>query len=427
MYILYEAWVNHKFYIIALIIISGMLAMVLVYTSQLSKTITMRTSELSKTIGELEYAITSLQQDELRYKELAELLPEVVFEVDITGKFLFVNRRGFEKFNYSADDFEKGLFAYNMLAQEDKSKFFQNLERLIRGEKSRGNEYKAQRSDGATFPVLIYTSTVIIENKVTGFRGVLVDITKLKETERGLVFAKERAEEADKLKSRFLANISHEIRTPLNGIIGFSELMLSDNPDEDKKLEFLKIIIDCGYQLSNIVNDLLDISKIETGQVDIRNCISNVNMIMDETFSIFNSNSKYNNILTLNTENKLLGDAALIMVDETRLRQILATLINNAQKFTHNGKIELGYSLASQNRIQFYVKDNGIGIAKENQELIFERFRQVNDFTTRTYDGTGLGLAITKGLLDKMHGNIWLESEVGKGSTFFFSLPYKNS
>lgn len=248
---------------------------------------------------------------------------------------------------------------------------------------------------------------------------------KRKENEINLRMAKEKAEEADKLKSAFLANMSHEIRTPMNAIIGFSELITRKSVSEEKKDVYAQYITNSGKTLLNIIDDVIDIAKIEAGQLKIAKSVTFINVMQNEIFEYFSNEKKRikkENIIF--TKNEAINDISFsILCDSLRLRQILGNLINNALKFTFEGIIEFGYFIPNNATILFYVRDTGIGLGEDKIPFIFDRFRQADDSTTRNYGGTGLGLAISKKLVEMMGGRIWVESEKGKGSTFFFTLP----
>jgi PAS domain S-box-containing protein len=256
--------------------------------------------------------------------------------------------------------------------------------------------------------------------------GTIQDITERKIIELQLVEAKEKAEESDRLKTAFLQNMSHEIRTPMNAIVGFSELLLKYYNNRPKLEHFSNIIVQRSNDLLEIINEILDISKIESGQLPVRLEECNIQSLFKELNVFFSEHSKrikkqHLKFITINGCNP---SASTIITDEIKLKQVLINLIGNAFKFTENGTIEAGCKLSPENKIIFYVKDTGIGIPKENQAEIFERFIQVERGKSRLYGGTGLGLPIVKGLLKILGGEIWLESEPGKGSSFYFSIPY---
>jgi signal transduction histidine kinase/CheY-like chemotaxis protein len=248
---------------------------------------------------------------------------------------------------------------------------------------------------------------------------------KHKEIERNLQMAKEKAEESDKLKSSFLANMSHEIRTPMNAIIGFSELITRKTVSQDKKDIYAQYITNSGKTLLNLIDDIIDIAKIEAGQLKINKSTTYVNVMFNEIFDYINNEKKRNKKdHILFTKNEAINDFNFcFLCDPLRLKQILTNLLNNALKFTFEGIIEFGYLLPNNATILFYVSDTGIGLSDEKIPLVFERFRQADDTTTRQFGGTGLGLAISKKLVEMMGGRIWAESEKSKGSTFLFTLP----
>jgi len=245
-------------------------------------------------------------------------------------------------------------------------------------------------------------------------------ITK-SEIEQNLIKAKLKAEVSDRLKSAFLSNMSHEVRTPLNSIIGFSELLTDADFDEDQKKKFTQQIIRNGNNLLSIISDILDISKLESGEIKIRKIKINAQKFisnMMEQFLLQTDRNKHKLIVTFpkNSEN------VFVFADVDRLMQVFNNLVANAIKFTPNGSIEIGYQPKGQ-MVEFYVKDTGIGISDEYRNKIFEHFMQVEADSTRKYGGNGLGLAISKNLIEQMGGEIWVESTFGEGSTFYFTLP----
>ncbi len=275
-----------------------------------------------------------------------------------------------------------------------------------------------------------------LSNQIQQYRKVrdqlLDEIKQRKRTEKELIKAKKIAENSDRLKSAFLANMSHEIRTPLNGIIGFSNFLRVKDLSKDKNKEYLEIISSSGQHLLNLINDIIDISKIESGQISLNPARTDLNNLLDELYSFFLSHlqSVGQSNIELILKKGLSDFAAYIHVDETRLRQILTNLLANAAKFTEKGHIKFGYKLKTENEIpylEFFVKDTGIGLSKEKLDSIFDRFSQADDSITRKYGGTGLGLAISKAFTQMMEGQIWVESKENSGSTFYFTIPYHPS
>lgn len=232
--------------------------------------------------------------------------------------------------------------------------------------------------------------------------------------------AEQRARESDRLKTNFIQNISHEIRTPMNGIIGFTELMKEKNLTDAEKDEYLRIISDSSALLFNIVNEVLDISLIESGTQKVNYTKVSLNDLLDEVFLSFNTIVK--NEIEFSAEYGAERGSDIIRADEVKIEQVLRNLISNSLKFVEKGYIKFGYRI-KDGVVQFFVEDSGIGIKKDMQQHIFERFTKDDLEKTKVYEGVGLGLAICKGLVGMMGGNIELESEPGKGSVFSFSIP----
>ena len=231
-----------------------------------------------------------------------------------------------------------------------------------------------------------------------------------------------KAKLSDKLKSAFLANMSHEIRTPMNGILGFAELLKNPNLSGTEQQEYLRIIEKSGMRMLNIINDIIDISKIESGlmQLDIKEI--NFNEQLEYICTFFKPEVEIKGITFL--YNKTLpSKIAILKTDGEKLFAILTNLVKNAIKYSNNGTIEIGY-LKKDAKIEFYVKDTGIGIPKNRQAAIFERFIQADITDKMAHQGAGLGLSITKAYVEMLDGKIWVESEENKGSTFYFTLPY---
>jgi len=237
-----------------------------------------------------------------------------------------------------------------------------------------------------------------------------------------LVHAKERAEESDRLKSAFLANMSHEIRTPMNGILGFADLLKNTDVNSEEHLNYIKIIEKSGNRMLSIINDIVDISKIEAGLMEVKKTESNINEQIEYIYTFFKTEVEAKG-MTLLYRNTLTSKEAIIRTDREKIFAILTNLVKNAIKYTNEGSIEFGYNKKGD-VLEFYVKDTGIGVSKDRKEAIFERFIQADIVDKMARQGAGLGLSISKAYVEMLGGNIWLESEEGKGSTFFFTLPY---
>lgn len=239
--------------------------------------------------------------------------------------------------------------------------------------------------------------------------------------------AKQKAEDSDKLKSAFLANMSHEIRTPMNAIMGFSELLQEEDVEKGQQKDFSKIIYSRTKHLLQIINDIVDLSKIEANQVVINNEVFDLNeflktLYVEEIQQLTNLGKTHLNFVYENENKK---DEFFIKSDKIRIGQVLYNLINNAIKFTEQGYVMFGYQINDNKELLFYVKDTGIGISQDKHEMVFERFRRGDEnIANLHFDGTGLGLTISKNLVELMGGKIWIDSEVGKGTSFYFTLPY---
>jgi len=253
--------------------------------------------------------------------------------------------------------------------------------------------------------------------------GFNVNITERKNAEGELIKAKEKAEESDRLKSAFLANMSHEIRTPMNGILGFAALLKEPDLSGEQQKKYISIIEKSGDRMLNIINDIIDISKIESGIVELSLNLININEQLGSLYRYFKPEAEKKGI-RLTITNLLPAKDALVETDAQKFSAILTNLIKNAIKYTHQGSIEFGYSAVqnSESLLQFYVKDTGIGIANDRQQAIFERFVQADIEDKKAMQGAGLGLTISKAYTKMLGGSIRVESEEGKGSTFYFTI-----
>ncbi len=564
---------------------------------------------ISRDITEQKLAEQALLRSEEKYKDLVTLLPEVIFETDANGKITFVNLKGYELMGYTQADVDKGMTIFDVIAPEDVSRARTSFINLKTGNEIRGNEYNVITRTGKKVAVLIFTNNMFNESRWVGIRGVMVDISRRKlsekqekeyqtkllflsntaldflglpneadiftfigtkltefipwanifvsqydedermltvayhstsaenkmllidllgmpvdhltfelmdsdieelknnaehlkvfpegvygtcfgkiprpvsvqiekilqarkiygmalmrsgklygsvlifsgkeelpdqpfietflyqasialhrrQLEQELMEAKVRAEESDMLKTAFLANMSHEIRTPMNGILGLTQLLTRDQLSIAERNEYLNMINSNGKLLMNLVNDIIDISRIESNQVDLNEGEFYLNSMMNELASFIQSEKMVKKKEDVELKMKLGlkdGDSSII-ADEPKLKQILTNLIGNAIKFTNRGTVEFGYDLEDGEQLKFYVKDSGIGISRDKLEVIFDRFTQVDQSLTRLYSGSGLGLAISKGFVERMGGKIWAESELNNGATFYFTIPYK--
>jgi signal transduction histidine kinase len=265
---------------------------------------------------------------------------------------------------------------------------------------------------------------LISKNKVYRLIAIDSDITKLKEYETSLKMAKEKAVESDRLKTVFLGNMSHEIRTPLNGIMGFSDLLAYTDVTEEKKQKYLKLITSNGEQLLRIIDDIIDISLIESNQLKIHPAAFNLPQLLKgviELFEVFKSKTDKGHIKLL-FENNIKPEESIVVSDQIRIKQILNNLLRNGLKFTQEGYVKLSCSRSDSN-LHFYIEDTGIGIDPDKKDVIFERFRQADERISREFGGTGLGLSISKGIVEKMEGEIWIDPDYNEGLRICFNIP----
>jgi CheY-like chemotaxis protein/nitrogen-specific signal transduction histidine kinase len=260
------------------------------------------------------------------------------------------------------------------------------------------------------------------EGIIIGTVFIARDITEHIQLENELIKAKEHAEQSDRLKSAFLANMSHEIRTPMNGILGFASLLKEPGLTGEKQQEYIRIIEKSGARMLNIINDIVDISKIEADLMIVNNKVTNINEKIEFIYIFFKPQVEDKG-MQLFFKNTLPAKEATIRTDSEKVYSILTNLVKNAIKYSKEGVIEFGY-LKKGETLEFYVTDTGIGIPKDRQSAIFERFIQADITDKMALQGTGLGLSISKAYVEMLGGKIWVESKEGIGTTFYFTLPY---
>lgn len=366
---------------------------------------------------DLNAAQAALIENEEKYRQLADHLPQSVFETDQFGSLTYVNSTWLSNMLYDKQVVDEGLNVLHFLKTEGSP--------IVLGDESKGvAEHTAIRGDGTTFPALVYTNRINRNDKLSGFRGVIIDITERQRRMDLLQEEKEKAEKADRLKSAFLANMSHEIRTPMNAIIGFSQLLGNRVLKEKEKKEYVNHIQQSGQNLLKLIDDIIDISRIEAGEINITEREFVIKELFDELHMTMVDRlaaaGKTEIDLKYSISEELLNNA--ISTDPFRLRQILVNLLSNAIKFTETGEIVFGAKVQDKEKIMFFVKDTGIGMGKTEQVEAFDRFVQIKNKVATMEQGTGLGLAISKNLIEILGGSIWVDSQIGEGSKFSFTI-----
>ncbi|WP_372773560.1 ATP-binding protein [Mangrovibacterium sp.] len=365
-------------------------------------------------------AIASLKESRKRYKVLLEAIPDLFFIIDKDGIYVDFVVKDSELIQINPDDIIGNSIFEVGFSEKMSRKIFQFIQDAIRFDSIETIEYALEVEKGtAMFEMRI---AKLDDNSVI---TIARDITKRKMAEIRLEEAKIKAEEADLLKSAFLANISHEIRTPMNAIIGFSRMIGSPDFDSEEKDRFIEIIVSNGRLLMEMIDDMISISKIESNQVVVRKDFCKINDIMIDLYREYSIEVRNKPIkLKLNNENA--NPKFGVVTDRHLLSEILKKLIDNAIKFTYEGEVEFGYEMLGKDRLKFFIRDTGIGINKNHVDRIFERFHQIDNKTTRKHEGTGLGLAIAQHYSVVLGGKIEVESEIDKGSVFSFSIPFES-
>jgi len=381
-------------------------------------------SGADRDITERKYAEVQLRESEERFRTIAEMLPVVVFELDLEGNLRFANRKAFDLFGFSADDFARGLNALEMVAPEEKELARERLRQRLSGEIVGEVEYTARRKDGSTFPVTLNAIPLMKGARPVGFLGIMTDITERKRHEAALLDAKRLAEQANRAKSEFLANMSHEIRTPMIGIVGYGELLASTELNAEQR-EYLATICASGDSLMSLIDDILDLSKIEAGKLDVNLQDFSLRRCIDELVA---TQQPQLTSKGLSCRVDIPAELPEVLVgDPLRIKQVLLNLLGNAIKFTERGSVGLSVAVAqrhdSEVLLDITVEDTGVGIPAESLGRIFEPFTQADGTTSRRFGGSGLGLSICQRLTDLMGGRLSVSSQEGAGSCFSLRLP----
>lgn len=369
--------------------------------------------------------ISALKRAESQIRKLSEAVkqsPASIVITDMEGTIEYVNPRFVEETGYTFEE-AVGQNPKVLKSGEQSDLYYKNMWETISSGNFWTGEFHNKKKNGELYWEAAVIAPIKDEKGVTtNYLAVKEDITEMKKMQVALENAKLKAEESERLKAAFLANMSHEIRTPMNGLLGFVDLLKDPNLSYEEKMEYITIIEESGHRMLNIINDLINISKVESGQMQLNLADSNINdqiRFIQNFFKLEASNKG----IELITSCPLESDLSIIKTDREKVYAVLTNLIKNAIKFTAKGTITVGYVI-KDNKMEFYVKDTGRGIPSDKLKAIFDRFQQVDTQLSNGIEGSGLGLTISKAYIEMLGGKIWVDSLVGEGSTFYFTLPY---
>jgi len=363
--------------------------------------------------------ILDLEENKLRYQVLLEAVPDLFFIIDKDGIYVDFVFKESEALQIKPEDIIGNSIFEVGFSEKMSSRIFQCIQSCIEIDSIETIEYALE----------IGGSSALFEMRIVRLNDHSVislarDITNRKLEEIKLEEAKTKAEEADRLKTAFLANISHEIRTPMNAIIGFSKMIGSSDFDDEEKGKFIEIIISNGKLLLTLINDMISLSKIESNTLVVKKMPCKLNDIMNGLYKEFVYELEDRKHINLKVLPGNLNPKFLVSTDPILLQTILQKLIDNGIKFTEEGEVEFGYNVLASNHLEFFVRDTGIGINEKDQQRIFERFHQLDNRTIRAYEGTGLGLSIAEHYVRLLGGHLNVNSKIGKGSVFSFKIPF---
>ncbi|MDP8219293.1 MAG: ATP-binding protein, partial [Candidatus Theseobacter exili] len=386
-----------------------------------NKELVSQNEEKEKREAELIIANKTTLQSEKNFHRSISKFPMGIRIVSVNGETIYANKAFLAIFELNSQEEFTSTSAINLYTPESYVQHQKRKEKRKNGHNVFDYEISIVCANAGIRHIKIWRREVLW-NGTKHYQVINLDITEQKKLTIDLIAAREHAEESDRLKSAFLANMSHEIRTPMNGILGFTRLLKEQKLTGTEQEEYISIIEESGVRLLNIINDIIDISKIESEQMKVSISEVNVNEKIKYIYTFFKPEVEKKGI-QLSFKNGLPAKEAIIKTDREKVSSILINLVKNAIKFTYKGSIEFGYVKKGE-YLEFFVKDTGAGILMSQQKLIFERFRQASESHDRGYEGNGLGLSIAKSYVEMLDGKIWVESEEGKGSIFYFTIPY---
>ena len=410
----FQVWQSSSLAILSLILL------IAVYKSR------EKNKTLKREILERKQAEKKVYENERQLSGLISNLKGLVYRCALDEHYTmeFISDACLRITGYSPYDFinNKNITFNDLILEEYQQPIWEKWQKKMKEKLPFEDEYPIRTASGEIKWVWERGDCIFSENgDLLYLEGYIEDITEKRMHQTELFEAKQKAEESDRLKSAFLANLSHEIRTPMNGILGFAELIKDPEFSLENKNDFYNELETNIKRLLNVINDLVEISKIAAGDQKLNIRKTNINKLLQELHLLYLPVGNKKN-LQLNYHCSLTESECDIETDRIMLYQIMDKLLNNAIKFTAKGTVNFGY-LVKEAKLEFYVSDSGCGIDEQTKMIIFDRFRQADQSLVRRYEGAGLGLSIAKAHIEMLGGSIGVESEVGKGSTFYFELP----
>ena len=397
------------------------------YSERLVNKLEKKSLDLRKEIDEHRITEKKLRKSEERFMLAVEGTADGLWDWDLVSENAYFSDRHFEMLGFQPDDFVCTAENWKALVHKDDWPALESeVKAYLSGQVQRFESVFRMKTKDGLYRWMNARGKALfnIQGRPFRFVGFTSDITHKKEQEHELIRAKEKAEESDRLKTAFLTNISHEIRTPMNGMLGFIELLKNARMDRYTQEQYIDIIEKSSKRLLTILTDIVEISRIETNQITVRKKSVDIGALVHEVYASFAGNLEAEGSSPLRFIIGTSPDGCQCITDENMVREALSRLVSNALKFTPKGYVEIGYGINGSEQLEFYVKDTGLGVPKASFDLIFENFRQADNIKGLELGGTGLGLSIARAYVNVLGGKIWLQSAIGKGSVFYFSIPF---
>lgn len=397
------------------------------YSERLVNKLEKKSLDLKKEIDEHRITERKLRKSEERFILAVEGTADGLWDWDLISESAYFSDRHYEMLGFQPGEFACTAQNWKALVhKDDLSALESDINAYLSRQVPRFESVFRMKTKDGLYRWMNARGKALFNDRGKAYRfvGFTSDVTQKKEQEHELVRAKEKAEESDRLKTAFLTNISHEIRTPMNGMLGFIELLKNARMDRYTQEQYISIIEKSSNRLLSILTDIVEISRIEANQLSIRKDPVEIGALVREVYTAYTANLETEGNSHLRFLLEASPDGYRCITDGNMVREVLSRLVSNALKFTQKGKVEIGYDLNGTGELEFFVKDTGLGIPEESFDLIFENFRQADNIKGLELGGTGLGLSIARAYVNALGGKIWLQSIPGKGSEFFFTIPY---